>query len=56
MVWPCLRRAQYVDYDGLKEVIEGCTETEFMERLEAEQEKVDGFVKGQIAELVNTLR
>ena len=47
---------QYLDYDGLKKVIQGCTETEFMELLEAEQNKVDQFTRGQIAQLVNTLR
>lgn len=49
-------RPHYVDYDGLKEVIKGCSETEFMEQLDKEQDKVDQFIRGQIAELVNAIR
>lgn len=48
--------SQYLDYEGLKLAIEECGETAFMERLEAEQNKVEQFIKGQIAQLVNTLR
>lgn len=52
--------AHYMDYNGLKEIIENSLdkfdEQAFVKRVMEEEKRVDFFIAGKIAEVVNNLR